>query len=244
MPPRLRLADLIAGLSVASDLGFGLSTRERQSARCLVATALARTLDLPESKVADTYYASLLLPRGLSRSLSHETANTAVGNELTLTRADRRTNLADPADYLATLVTRRRNSQTFHRALLQTSLAERILEVRARSSDGATTRHPARWRAQLPVASDSAPVVARALYEVAEWWDGTGPPLGLRGDDISLPGSHRASGRGCRWCSYGAGGHEHAVRGDARACGLAAGPNDRCYTFATNAGELLGEDVR
>jgi len=101
MRTRLRLADLLAGLSVASDLGFGLRP-ETAMRSCLVATGLARALDLPETEVADTFYTSLLFHVGCP-AFSHETA-TLFGNELMITRAVARTNLADPADFLATLV--------------------------------------------------------------------------------------------------------------------------------------------
>src|SRR5918992_3843569 len=101
MPARLRLADLIAGLSVASDLGFGLPP-ETAMRSCLLATGLARKLGLAEEEVADTFYASLLFHVGCP-AFSHETA-TLLGNELTLLRAVAKTNLADPADYAATLI--------------------------------------------------------------------------------------------------------------------------------------------
>ena len=39
---------------------------------CLIATALARKLDMPESEVADAYYTALLMHVGCS-ALSHET---------------------------------------------------------------------------------------------------------------------------------------------------------------------------
>jgi hypothetical protein len=41
MPARLRLADLLAGLSIASDLGFGLLP-ETAMRSCLLATDIAR----------------------------------------------------------------------------------------------------------------------------------------------------------------------------------------------------------
>src|SRR5688572_739457 len=98
---RLRLADLLAGLSIASDLGFGLPP-ETAMRSCLIATGLARTLGLSEDEVRDTFYASLLFHVGCP-ALSHETA-ALFGNELTLLRAVARTNLADPGDYTATLI--------------------------------------------------------------------------------------------------------------------------------------------
>jgi hypothetical protein len=42
----LRLADLLGGLSIACDLGFGLPPEEAMRS-CLIATALARRLEMP-----------------------------------------------------------------------------------------------------------------------------------------------------------------------------------------------------
>ena len=62
---------------------------------CLIATALARRLELPESEVADTYYTALLMHVGCS-ALSHETV-AAWGNDQRVLGAAARTNVADPA---------------------------------------------------------------------------------------------------------------------------------------------------
>src|SRR5918992_6082226 len=96
-----RLGDLLGGLSIACDLGFGLPPEEAMRS-CLIATALARRLGLPESEVADTYYTALLVHVGCS-ALSHETA-AAWGNEHRVLSAAARTNVADPSDVAGTLL--------------------------------------------------------------------------------------------------------------------------------------------
>jgi len=98
---RLRLADLLGGLSMVADMGFGLPAGQAMRS-CLVSTAGARRLDLPESEVADAFYAALLMHIGCV-SMSYETS-VLFGNELTLTRAVAMTNLGDPEDYAATLI--------------------------------------------------------------------------------------------------------------------------------------------
>jgi HD-GYP domain-containing protein (c-di-GMP phosphodiesterase class II) len=177
---RLRLADLLAGLSVASDVGFGLPP-ETAMRSCLLATGLARTRGLSEEEVADTFYASLLYHVGCP-SFSHETA-ALFGNELTLLAAVAKTNLADPDDYGATLIPE----------------ATRGLAPRSREklADRLVRNGPAFGRlfdiASCEVASAVARRVGlgagvqRALSEVGEWWDGSGVPRGLREDAISLP---------------------------------------------------------
>jgi hypothetical protein len=54
----VRLADLLAGLSLISDHGLGLPPDDAVRS-CLVATALARKLDLPDGQVAAVFYDSL-----------------------------------------------------------------------------------------------------------------------------------------------------------------------------------------
>jgi response regulator RpfG family c-di-GMP phosphodiesterase len=55
----LRLADLIAALSQVTDLGMG-QPPEDATRSCLLATSLARRMDLSERDVGDIYYATLL----------------------------------------------------------------------------------------------------------------------------------------------------------------------------------------
>jgi hypothetical protein len=72
------LADLLGGLSVACDLGFGLPPEEAMRS-CLIATALARRHGLSEPEVSVAFYTALLMHVGCS-ALSHETA-VAFGDE-------------------------------------------------------------------------------------------------------------------------------------------------------------------
>ncbi len=235
MRTSLRLADLLAGLSVASDLGFGLPP-ETAMRSCLVATGLARALDLPESEVADTYYTSLLFHVGCP-GFSHETAK-LFGNELMITRAVAQTNLADPADYLATLIPEA--SRGLPRRARET-LAERLLEHGdefGRSYDTAACEVASAVARRIGLGAG----VARALYEVGEWWDGTGPPQGLRGDEIAV------AARVARLAADavvldGVGGREHAVRGIRARAGSLLDPAV-AEAFATNATDLLGRHVR
>ena len=95
---RLRLADLLAGLSVACDLGFGLPPEEAMRSS-LVATALARKMGLGEDVARDTLYTALLLHVGCT-GFAHETA-ARFGDERELLGAIARTDVADPRDFVA-----------------------------------------------------------------------------------------------------------------------------------------------
>jgi HD-GYP domain-containing protein (c-di-GMP phosphodiesterase class II) len=180
VPARLRLADLLAGLSVASDLGFGLPP-ETAMRSCLLATGLARKLGLSEDEVADTFYASLLFHVGCP-AFSHETA-ALFGNELTILSAVSKTNVADPADAAATLIpeaTRglpaRARDELANRIVRHGPTFGRLFDVASCEVASAVAR-----RVGLSVG------VQRALSQVGEWWDGNGVPQGLREEAISFP---------------------------------------------------------
>jgi hypothetical protein len=136
---------------------------------------------MPEDDVADTYYASLLFHVGCP-AFSHETAG-MFGNELVLLGAVAKTNVADPADWVATMIPEATKGLAPRE---RERLASRIVR------DG-----PAFGRLFDTASCEVAEAVARrlglsagvqqALAEVAEWWDGTGVPHGLVGDDIVLP---------------------------------------------------------
>jgi HD-GYP domain-containing protein (c-di-GMP phosphodiesterase class II) len=180
VPARLRLADVLAGLSVACDLGFGLPP-ETAMRSCVIATGLAREVGLPDDEVSDTYYASLLFHSGCP-AFSHETA-ALFGNELTLLGAVAKTNIADPDDWTATL--------------LPEATRGMPATARERFADLVVREGPEFGRQFDVAACEVASAVARrvglgdgvqrALAESVEWWNGTGPPAGLRGDDIALP---------------------------------------------------------
>jgi HD-GYP domain-containing protein (c-di-GMP phosphodiesterase class II) len=179
MPRAVRLADLLAGLSIASDLGFGLPPETAMRA-CLAGTRLARACGLPEPDVRDSFFASLLLHVGCP-GFSHETA-ILFGNELALTRAVARINLADPADFETTLIPEATRGLP--------PAARRRLTERIRQAD---PEFGARYdTASCEIGSSVArriglgSSVERALYEVGEWWNGGGAPQGLREEAISI----------------------------------------------------------
>src|SRR5918999_3355682 len=98
---RLRLADLLGGLSIVADMGFGLPPETAMRA-CVIGTGLARKLELPEQEVVDTFYSTLLLHIGCT-ALSHETA-AVFGDDLTVNSAVAKTNFADPRDVFRTMI--------------------------------------------------------------------------------------------------------------------------------------------
>jgi HD-GYP domain-containing protein (c-di-GMP phosphodiesterase class II) len=177
----LRLADVLASLSLVADLGFALPADEAMRS-CLIATAMARRLSLPESDVADVFYTALLEHVGCT-GFAHETAS-VYGDELVVNAAAARTDPDDMRDVLQTYmraVTRGRRPLGVARIV--------VFELTQGSRFGqrfvATTCEVGRATARRLGLPDS---VQRGLYEVNESWNGKGGPRGLRGDAISIAG--------------------------------------------------------
>ncbi|MGH3995783.1 MAG: hypothetical protein ACRDSN_25345, partial [Pseudonocardiaceae bacterium] len=83
------------------------------------------------------------------------------------------------------------------------------------------------------------PGVERALREAVEWWNGHGPPRGLRGEEIALPARiARAAADAARFDHLG--GREAAVHALRRRSGGILGPS-LVEAFAASADRLLGE---
>jgi HD-GYP domain-containing protein (c-di-GMP phosphodiesterase class II) len=230
MPPRVRLADMLAGLSIAIDLGFGLPP-ESAMRSCLVATRLARAYGLAEPDVRDSFFTSLLLHVGCP-GFSHETAALFV-DELAVTRAVARINLADPAEYETTLMPEVTRG-------LAPGPARRVADALVAAGPEFGTRYDT---ASCEVGRSVArriglgQNVERALFEVAEWWNGGGAPQGLREDEIAIAArvAHVAADA---VVLDDLGGTELAVDGIRRRAGSVLDPN-LVATFAAKASELL-----
>src|SRR5438876_2370329 len=76
----LRLAELIAGLSLATDLGMG-QPMEHALRTCLLAVALGRELGLSDETLGDVYYVALLRFVGCT-STAHEITQFVEGDDL------------------------------------------------------------------------------------------------------------------------------------------------------------------
>lgn len=229
----VRLGDLLGGLSIACDLGFGLPPEEAMRS-CLIATALARRLGLPESEVSDAYYTALLTHVGCS-ALSHETV-AAWGHDQRVLRVAARTNVADPDDIADTLV------PAVTAGLNRADRAR--VERYAASPQGQEFGH--RFdTGSCEVASATArrvglgPGVQRALSEAVEWWNGQGPPNGLQGEEIALPGRiARAAADAARFDDLG--GTEAVVAALKARSGVILDPAI-VEAFTADADELLAE---
>jgi HD-GYP domain-containing protein (c-di-GMP phosphodiesterase class II) len=226
----VRLADLLAGLSLISDMGLGLPP-ENAMRSCLVGTALARRIDLDETEIAEVFYVSLLQHIGCT-GYAHETYLVWI-DDVAANRAARRTNFADPRDlfksYLPTLT---RGMSASQRARVAANFFSKGPGFLKRFTT-ATCEVAAQTARRLGLSEG----VQRGLHEVFEWWNGKGAPQGLKGDEIALVG--RVAFVGGTAAEHDVlGGPELAIEAVRRRAGNILDPTI-ANAFVVHAGELL-----
>lgn len=209
--PRLRLMDLLAALSVATDLGMG-QPPETALRCCLLATRLARALDLSEADVRDVCLGSLLRHLGCTATAAVE-ARRYGGDELVSRAAAQPADFGDPREMLALTLATGRGA----------GARRPLLVARAALGD---LRHGIEV---LTTVCDAASMLAGrlglgrgvqyCLEQQFERWDGKGP-RGLAAEDVTLPA--RVSGvatQAALWfAAEGAGGALAVVARRAGSC--------------------------
>jgi HD-GYP domain-containing protein (c-di-GMP phosphodiesterase class II) len=227
----LRLADVLGGLSVVSDMGYGLP-RETAMRACVVGTALARAMDLPEEEVGHVFYVSLLLHLGCI-AFSHETA-VLFGDDLAVNRAAIRTNLTDVRQVFTVLIPEMaREMQAGNRLKSAATMTAkgRSFGMAHDLASCEVARAVAR-RLGLPDA------VSAGLYDVHEWWNGRGA-RGLRAETIAVPARMaRVATEAAVLAGFG--GSDAVVGGLRRRAGKTLDPRI-VDAFAANAPTLLEE---
>jgi HD-GYP domain-containing protein (c-di-GMP phosphodiesterase class II) len=174
----LRLAEVLAGLSLVTDLAMGQAP-EKAIRSCLVATHLARDMDLPEPEIQDVYYHALLKHLGCTAS-THEEA-WLFGGDLSIRALAERSDFGNPGEAVRFMLAAGRSTgarRVRHAGRTMTAgkkadrmISSAVCEVGVRMAD----------RLRL------GPGVRTALSQVTERWDGKGGPQGLAGEDISRP---------------------------------------------------------
>jgi HD-GYP domain-containing protein (c-di-GMP phosphodiesterase class II) len=174
----LRLADLLASVSLVADLGFALPA-DTSIRSAVIAASLARRLGLSEAEASDAYYTSLLEHIGCT-GFAHEAA-AVYGDEMALNVAIARTDPNHARDVLANLI----------RPLIRGRgpiEAARLVAFTLVRGDGFGRRFASsvcevgRATAQRMGLSDG---VQEALADVVEAWDGRSGARGLKGDAIA-----------------------------------------------------------
>ncbi len=177
---RLRLADLIAALSLETDLGMGHPPEEAMRT-CLLATGLARRIGLSEPEVADIFWTALLMHVGCT-ALAHEQAAFFGGDEIAVNAIGSKTDFANPKEMFAFLIELSSGMRPSHRARLffvGLTRGERLgREVATATCEVAATTA---LRLGFPAG------VQQGLDQLFERWDGKGAPRNLAGEAIAWP---------------------------------------------------------
>jgi HD-GYP domain-containing protein (c-di-GMP phosphodiesterase class II) len=173
----LRLAEILAGLSVATDLGMGPEP-EKAVRTCLVATELARAMDLPGLDVGDVFYTALLKHVGCTAP-AHEAAY-LFGDDLAGTPQTERTDQGNRREALALMAAAGRGMGVHRIRYLARTLAagKEVGRTISRSACEVGARMAERLRL-----GDG---VRTGLFHSLERWDGKGEAHGLAGDDVAL----------------------------------------------------------
>ena len=188
--PAVRLAELVAALSLGVDLGFG-QPMEHVLRQCLIALRLADRIGLDEKQRADVYYTALLVNVGC-HSDAHEQAKW-FGDDIALKsgKYDHEFGSARGAAAAFRLVGSGNPPLHRFRVALEFMLAGH------RDVDGMVSEH-ARLARLLAEQLNLSEGVCVSLGGAYEQWNGNGWPGVLGGDGVPLrQGSHswRSSAR-------------------------------------------------
>jgi HD-GYP domain-containing protein (c-di-GMP phosphodiesterase class II) len=232
VPGLLRLADLLAALSLETDLGMG-HPPEEAIRTCLLATGLARRLAFPENVVADVYWTSLLMHVGCT-GFAHEQAAMFGGDEIRVNEIGSRTDFVDPREATSFLLELTRSMPAHRRArLLFAMLARGARHGHDVAVATCEVANAMGRRLELPV------TVQHSLLQLFERWDGKGEPRKLAGDAIS-PAARLAELAAQATVHERLGGVEVALELTRRRSGAALDPGlVRC--FLDHGRELLAE---
>lgn len=176
----VRLAELIAALSLATDLGMG-QPMEKAMRSCLIALSLGRALDCDGATLSDIYYVALLEHIGCTAHAS-EWASYVGGDEIAM-RTHAVTFASSPMSEVMAAFIRYVGEGL--------PLRQRATLVAAMMRDGNKRfKHIAATQCEAAIClaqrmNMSAGVLA-GLGQTLETWNGGGGPAKLKGDQLTL----------------------------------------------------------
>jgi HD-GYP domain-containing protein (c-di-GMP phosphodiesterase class II) len=176
---RLRLAQLLVGLSRVADLGMGLEPGEAARA-AVIAARLARAMDAPEP--SDVYYTALLQHVGCT-AYAHEAAALLGGDEIAVKAAAARTDFGDIGDVLAGYLP----SLAPDAGVVTRVRAAGVAALRSKQITAGYSRANCEVAARTAARIGLGAGVQRSLMDMFEGWNGKGTPRGARGEAIALP---------------------------------------------------------
>ena len=176
--PRVRLAELVAALSLGVDLGFG-QPMEHVLRQCMIALRLAETVGLGEDERSVVYYTALLVNVGC-HSDAHEQAKW-FGDDIALKSGKYDYVLGSMSGALAAMRLLGSGNPPLHRFRVGVEFAV----SGHRDLNGMIAQHSALAR-RLAEQLGMPEAVQEAVGAAYEQWDGKGWPGTLRGDAIPI----------------------------------------------------------
>lgn len=226
----LRLAELLAALSLVTDLARGRPGDDALRA-CMIAARLAEHLRLSRSEICDVYYTTLLRFVGCTAP-SHEYTQALGGDHVLGHGLGDMSDMTSPREALRFLATFSSGLPAWRRPAAFVSAlgkAPAVGKEGIRADCEVGVRMARRFR--LPQG------VADALFQVFERWDGQGSPRGLAGETIAPPARFAAVSFAASMYLQ-AGGPEAAVGVVRRWRGRSLDPS-LADTFVEHADQLL-----
>ncbi|SRR5581483_3354779 len=179
----VRLAEVMAALSLATDLGMG-QPLDFALCSCLLATRLGEALRLREDDLRDAYYYALLRYVGCTAE-THVLA-AFFGDELALRQDFATLDLGNTPEMLSFIFRHVREAHAgqpplhFARLVAQGLVAARSVTKREFSGHCEVAQ-------RLATRLGFGQGIVEALGQLYERWDGRGLPKGRRGEDVALP---------------------------------------------------------
>jgi HD-GYP domain-containing protein (c-di-GMP phosphodiesterase class II) len=177
-PSRVRLAELVAALSLGIDLGFG-QPMEHVLRQCMIALRLAECVGFGEEERSVVYYTALLINVGC-HSDAHEQAKW-FGDDIALKSGKYDHELGSLSGALATLRMVGSGNPPLHRFRVGVEFAV----SGRRDLDGMIVQHAALAR-RLAEGLGLSIGVQEAVGSAYEQWDGKGWPGDLKGGEIPV----------------------------------------------------------
>jgi HD-GYP domain-containing protein (c-di-GMP phosphodiesterase class II) len=178
LPARVRLAELVAALSLGVDLGFG-QPMEHVLRQCLIALAIAERLGLEDEERAVVYYTALLIMVGCHTD-AHEQAKW-FGDDMALKGLKYEHGLHSVSGAVASMRMLGQGNPPLHRFRVGLEYAlSGHRDVDTMVAGHAQVARKLAERLSLPAG------VQEALGAAYEQWDGRGWPGDLRADEVPL----------------------------------------------------------
>jgi HD-GYP domain-containing protein (c-di-GMP phosphodiesterase class II) len=180
-PATVRLAEVLAALSLATDAGNGFPL-EKSLRNAVIAVRLGERIGLAPRELSDAYYVTLLRSIGCT-AYSSETAALLGGDDVAFHALYEQLDPGRPAAFVRDVVT---GMGAWASPAIRARTVARFLTVGPRKGRIATAS-ACEVGVSLARRLGLSPGVVTGLDQVYERWDGRGLPTGLAGEAIALP---------------------------------------------------------